>query len=310
MADAGRMELPNGCQVVPAHVGLLVPAAQCRLVEGLEADEQPAAPAARRQIEQLVIVGDANAALAEPALPERDHRREELLRVLTVADEAVIHEYDVPTERRELVDHLAHGTGPETVLVERCDGAEPASVGAATCRFDEAHRSVGPLVQKRPVRPGQSRQVARLAAVDLPEPTGRDVLHHPRNRALGVTDAHGIGMRYGLVRHERRVIAPQDHRLPLAAKTVGDLVSVRGIVGHERDTDDIRVGCEIDRLKVLVDDPRFHVRRHRSGNIEAREHREPEVAGAAGSFSGSDPPFRRCRVDQRELDALHVRTPR
>jgi hypothetical protein len=249
---------------------------------------------------QPIVVGDPDAALAEPLLAQRRHAPEQLLGVAPVRREVVVHEQQVPAELPQLVDDLVDGPRAETLVEERRDRTEAARVRAAASRLHRVDGRVARAADQRAVgdrQAGEGHRTRHVAALERAPTEVRDHLRHP---AFGLADAVRVLLRF--IRHQAGVIAAHDDRLAARAEPVRDLVGARRVERHERDPAEFRVGLEVDRLDFLVDDADAHVRRHRCRHVKARQHREPEELRPAGRLAaGRHAPLGCGRIDEQEL---------
>jgi len=83
--------LDEGAVAVDAVVRLVGPV-EAFLRDRLEPEEQGLAAAPRREVEELLVVGGVERALARPPLPERGERPEEVLGVARVGPDVVVPE--------------------------------------------------------------------------------------------------------------------------------------------------------------------------------------------------------------------------
>ena len=143
---------------------------------GFEPHEQPAAPAASAEVEQLRIVGEENRGETVPVHPERHKRDEERLRVFPVGDDVEVHEDElagtVPADLlHDLLDRLPIQRAPP-----RCrHHAELARVHAPSRRLEDVLRQEAATRQKvnavrRAARRGSGRPPWCTAAGASPRP--------------------------------------------------------------------------------------------------------------------------------------------
>ena len=261
---------------------------------------------------QPIVVGDPDAALAEPLLVQRCHPPEQLLGIAAVGGEVVVHEQQVAAQPSQFVDDLVDGTRAEPLVEEGRDRAEAALVRATPRRLHRVDGCVAPPLDQRAVGDRQPRERNRTGHIPALQRSVAEVRDHPRHRALGFADANAVGVLRGFVGQQARVVAAHHDGFPLRPEPVGDFVGPRRVEGHERDADQVRIGVEIDDVDLLVDDLRGHVGRQRGRNVQAGEHREAEdLRLPRGGPAGAHAPLRRRGIDQQELQSpCHAQPPR
>jgi len=153
--------LDEGAVAVDAVVRL-VGSVEALLRDRLEPEEQGLAATPRRELQELLVPGGVERALARPPLPERGEGPEEVLGVARVGPDVVVPEDD--GARRGTGD-LGNDLGDRTVAnparaVEERDRAVVAAVGAAARRDRDRLPVVSTLDE---VPPGEGMP-ARLAS--------------------------------------------------------------------------------------------------------------------------------------------------
>src|SRR5215471_14140676 len=93
-SDAAVANFADDFVIVAAHVETLARFPQRGRVEGFKADQQSAAPAARREVEQFVIPRYRGGSQSAPTNVEGDNRREKLFCVLNIRDKVEIKKDD------------------------------------------------------------------------------------------------------------------------------------------------------------------------------------------------------------------------
>ncbi|MFT3917221.1 MAG: hypothetical protein QM704_24975 [Anaeromyxobacteraceae bacterium] len=147
-------------------------------------------------------------------------------------------------------------------------------------------------------QPGEREVLAlRVARREAP---GREVAQEPRPGLLGVAGDHRVGVRLGLVRHERRVRPAEHHLRPAGAEPVGDGVAAERGAGDERDAHEVGVDpVRVDVLDPLVEELDLGVQLRRDVGGERRE-RERPVAERAAEDAAAVPVERALRRDERD----------
>ena len=239
----------------------LVDPVEVRLLDRLEADREKKAAALRGEIEELLVLGDLDRALAAPAHPFRGQRAEQLLRVTPVGDRVVVHEQDVArapgAHPREIAQHLADRPHAVGRLVELGDAAvlaaEPAAARDVQRELEVvvavhlfAHQLGAPERQVVEVRLGEPAQVvlpapfvdalAEYAALEIGQQLGPGVLGLPLH--------HHVAMFQRLLRVERDPRAPHDDWQAARAVVVRQIVRPADLQPHRRDADQLGVGLQ------------------------------------------------------------------
>src|SRR5207248_7175929 len=104
-------------------IEVLTHAGEALLVDAFEADREADAAAPRREVEELGVARDVDRRLRRPFYFERDHRAEELFRLLGVRDRVVVEEEDAVTavtlDRAEIRHHVVDRPRAIRALVVR-----------------------------------------------------------------------------------------------------------------------------------------------------------------------------------------------
>ena len=146
---------------------------QRRLVERFEPDQQAAAAASRRQIQQFVVPCDRRRGQAAPLDLQRHQRGEQLLRIGDVGDQVEIEEDDAPSRASAGCRRRRRPPAFAAAAPCRRHDAELALIDASARRFER----VGDVDQagveelalgKRQVRQLQRRDSGRSAAPCVP----------------------------------------------------------------------------------------------------------------------------------------------
>ena len=245
----------------------LVVAVQGHLVDRLEAELETMAAGAPHETEELLVTGHVGAHLGLPPRGEAavDHHAKELLQAPLVGGEVVVVEEDRARPLRLQLGDDALGTArPVGSPEHHRHGAERAVEGAPEAgdhgrlahalRADDqrevGHRQGvevgGPLsqlvVHRAPVAPvGQPADALQLALA-------RERLDQLQHEALAAFAArHVVGVRQGVLGHEGRVRAADDHRQTGGPEVVGQGVGRRRGGRRRRDADEVGLG-EVDSV--------------------------------------------------------------
>ena len=276
-----RVQHAHQLGVVHDPVEPLVDRRQDARVLRLEAEEQIEAAAANHQVQQLRVLEEIDRRQPAPLLAKRDHRREELARVLRVVDEAHVVERHVACPGRSDVPNDVRHRATHVRLPHRRHRAEvagaPAAAGGLQCVGDHV---AGPAVEV-PARGGyiwQGRLLRFRLAVHPSQAAAPEVLQDRRPRRLRVAEDDRVGVRDGLSRQVRHVDATEhDGRAP-APVVVGEGVSLVGAAGQDADPDEVRrvVERQVVHASVRQPKPDPGVRRHERGQGRERERHFPE----------------------------------
>ena len=274
---------------VRAQVHRLVHVLERVGVDRLEADQQAAAAAVARQLQDIRVLDDVEAGLRAPLLVAFLQAGEELPRPVHVlvagADDVVVDDENaLRLDALDLFDDVVGAAQPVARAIERRHRAEVAVDRAAATglhRLDEilaAHE-----VTARHLQVGDVGQL-----LDLVVPlhlTLLEVLEDFRPDLFGFAADHGVDVAQRFLRHIGSVDAAHDHRDAALPEMAGDLVGARRERRHAGDADEIGVRVEVELLDRFVDDlDLVMIRRigrdHRQVERRNRQHLDVRVQAA------------------------------
>ena len=330
--DEGAVD--HDAEVVQAADGGVVPgkaaevlrfagAAQVRLAQRLEPDEQAAQPA----LDRLLQEAGAQDGLHRPGrLPEAAHPLEaveERCGERRTAEEVVIEEVEVtPREAVDLGERVVDRLHVEGLAAaeERLLVAEVAEVRAAAAHDQGVGHEIPVALDEVAPRRRQPGERPFRGAVQRPGPAGAEVGEKRRPGVLARPAEHAVGVPGGLLRQARRVEAAEADVGAPGAVVVGVAVGAAGRGDVRLDDDQVRLIVEAQRLDVLVLQVDLVVRVEVSGQRREAERREERVLdrapiaavggrlGRADHLDAERPSGR--RAAQRGPAGLRLRQPR
>lgn len=259
---------------------------EVRVVQRLEADEDPRAAGEGHLADEARVVGDVDRDGGAPDPLERRERPAEAEEVLRVGAEVVVEEDGVRLARREpLVDDLRRLLhAPRHLHALRRQVAEVAAVVAAARRQEARGRQERlPREEVAPRRRGIGVRRREGGAVDGLEGAALRVGEDPRPEGNAVADREGVGVQGRLVGAGRDVEAAQDdERAPLAVPA-RELVRPAREGEVDRDADDGRERLVRRRPleEVLVPESDHPAGRCRARDARERERRRQDVLAEA-----------------------------
>src|SRR5262249_42350481 len=152
------------------QVPALAHVAQVGRVERLHADQYAAAAALDHQLQQLIVLGDVDARLADPADLQRDQLAAQLADPGGLADDVVVHDEEAAAAGRlHLGGHLAGRAVVLARAVESSDRAEVALEVAAPGELDQGDVLIVLAVEQLASGPQPAQRASAEAVVDRPQ---------------------------------------------------------------------------------------------------------------------------------------------